>query len=201
MYWDSGDSLEVPSAAAGSVATVFSSVAQQDTYRGWVMLAAEGVDWGTAAGGCASAGASAGAGADADAGVDVVSAAAVADTNVAADGAAGTGAAAAAAAAGGAEARSSQHQKQQGARVGGAGEEVPVVGEVLVYGVAVPPAGQVYGWWLDGQELPAAQVVYEAHREVLRLRGLQLQLTGAALLEWRVRQQTTHAAAAVVVTE
>jgi hypothetical protein len=194
MYWDAGDSLEVPDASAGSVTVVFSSVAQPDTHRGWVMVAAEGADWGAAAGGCAGAasGAAAGAGDGVDAATD-------ADADEAGD-ASGLAGAAASSAAGEAETSSSQ-QQQQGTNVGNTREAVPVVGEVVVYGVAVPPPGQVYGWWLDGDELPAAQVVYEGHREVLRVRGLQLPLAGVALLEWRARQPATRAAAVVLVTE
>lgn len=42
MYWDSGDSLEVP--AEGAASMIFSSLAQSDTRRGWVVVAAEGSD-------------------------------------------------------------------------------------------------------------------------------------------------------------
>jgi hypothetical protein len=60
----------------------------------------------------------------------------------------------------------------------------PTVQEVRVLGVAAPPPGRSFVAVLDGEQLPTGQVEYDA--EVLRLRGLGLQLGGVARLEWRL---------------
>jgi hypothetical protein len=53
MYWDPKDTLEVP--GEGSVHFLFSSMAQADTNRGWVMVAPEGTDLSAAVAACAEA--------------------------------------------------------------------------------------------------------------------------------------------------
>lgn len=50
MYWDPADTLEVP--GEGSVHLLFSSMAQADTHRGWVMMAPEGTDLSAAVAAC-----------------------------------------------------------------------------------------------------------------------------------------------------
>lgn len=60
----------------------------------------------------------------------------------------------------------------------------PAVQEVRVLGAAAPPPGRSFGAVLDGDQLPAGQVEYDA--EVLRVKGLRLELGGVARLEWRL---------------
>lgn len=152
MYWDSGDSLDVP--AQGSVSMLFSLMAEASTQQGWLMLAAEGseVNAGLATACVRGHTLSSGlhAGHSRDASVRYAS---------------GAG-------------QGTRREVEEG---------VPVVQEVQVLGVLPPAAGQVFAAWLDGQQVPAAQVQYAIDREVLRVTGLKVQLGGVSRLQWGLR--------------
>lgn len=145
MFWDDGDSLEVP--ADGSVSMLFSYMAQANTQQGWIMLAAEGGDgyFGAADKGCACVGSHRGAG----------------PTRV-------------------------EQQVSHSSRSGADDLGKPAVQEVRVLGVASLPPGRSFAAVLDGEQLPAGQVEYDARAEVVRVTGLQLELGGVARLEWRL---------------
>lgn len=148
MYWDNGDSLDVP--AQGSVSMLFSFMAEASTQQGWLMLAAEGSDADT---GCATA----------CSGHDLGSRSPGSARNAGVGYTSGLG---------------------QGSRRHVASVGVPFVQDVQVLGVLPPAVGQIFSAWLDGQQVPAAQVQYAADKEVLKLTGLKVQLGGVSRLQW-----------------
>jgi len=181
LFWDNGDSLQVPS--EGSVTVLMSSMAQPNTQRGWIMIAAEGVDVSEDAAGCAKTPARAGD--HQNPAYSTINPEAQQQGSVVRNVAAGH-----------TQPRpqsdssktwSGQPGSQSDLQLGGA----PVVQQVTVLGVQGPPAeeGQhavvAVAVWLNGGRLPAGQVEYDAAREVLTVSGLQLQLGGVSRLEWR----------------
>lgn len=184
LFWDDGDSLQVPS--EDSVTVLMSSMAQPNTQRGWIMIAAEGVDVSEEAAGCTKTPARAGDHQNP----------AYSTVNPEAQ---QQGSAVRNVAGGRTQPRpqsgSSRSSKTQSGQQGSPSDlqlgRAPAVQQVAVLGVQGPPAeeGQqavaAVAVWLNGGRLPAGQVEYDAAREVLTVSGLQLQLGGVSRLEWR----------------